>query len=209
MNLSRQRFDEAWWQRPVHAGILVGGASTRMGQPKSSLRLAGETFAQRIVATVQNHVQRVVLLGDNPVPSVPSQVTQLSDVPGLAGPLAGMLAALRWAPKACWVFVACDLVMLRAEALDWLLSQRQPGRWAVLPKLDGGQVEPLLAVYEPEALELLEQLVARGLRSPHRLADEPQIYTPTPPAALQACWTNINTPEEFRRFLRGADKPPP
>jgi molybdopterin-guanine dinucleotide biosynthesis protein A len=206
--VSGQRLHEAWSRRPVFGGVLVGGTSVRMGQSKSLLRFEGTTFIERIVAALENRVARLALLGDGPTPSTLSDVVRLPDVPGLAGPLAGMLAALRWARQACWVFVACDLPMLRPEALDWLLEQREPGRWVVMPKVPPGRVEPLLAVYEPEALELLEQLVGRGLRSPRHLEGERQVYTPTPPRPLRACWTNVNTPEELDRLGREAGESP-
>lgn len=203
---SEQSLPEAWLERPVFAGVLVGGASTRMGQSKPLLRLEGTTFVERVLAAVRDRVARTVLLGDGPVPPLPPEIVRLPDVPDLTGPLAGMLAAMRWATQVCWVFAACDLPMLRAEALDWLLSQRGPDRWAVLPKVVPERVEPLLALYEPESLELLEKLVARGLDSPRHIASEPTVYTPTPPKPLQACWTNVNTPEELRRLQKQADE---
>jgi molybdopterin-guanine dinucleotide biosynthesis protein A len=172
-----------------------------MGRSKTLLRLEGATFVERIVAALDGRVARIALLGDGPTPRVPTQVVRLPDVPDLAGPLAGMLAAMRWERRACWVFVACDLPMLHADALDWLLAQRGPGRCVVMPKVAPDRVEPLLAVYEPEALELLENLVERGLRSPRHLAGEPAVHTPTPPEPLRACWTNVNTPEELRRLV--------
>ncbi|MFQ5807139.1 MAG: molybdenum cofactor guanylyltransferase [Phycisphaerae bacterium] len=210
MNLapSEQSPREAWSKRPVYAGVLVGGASTRMGQSKSLLRQEGTTFVERVLATVRKRAVRTVLLGEGPMPPLPPEVVRLPDVPGLTGPLAGMLAAMRWAPQACWLFAACDLPMLHAEALDWLLSQRRPGRWAVLPKVVPERVEPLLALYEPEALELLENLVAQGLDSPRHIAGEPTVCTPTPPKSLQDCWTNVNTPEERRRLERARREPP-
>lgn len=194
---------EARSRRPVNAGVLIGGASTRMGQSKSLLRYDGTAFAARVIAAVRGSAERVVFLGDGPTPADTPQVERLADAPDLAGPLAGILAALRWAPDACWIIVACDLPLLRPAALDWLLGQRGPGRAAVLPSVSPARVEPLLAIYEPESLVLIERLVSRGLRSPHRLGDEPTVYTPTPPASLRECWTNVNTPEEFRQLGRG------
>ncbi len=178
-----------------------------MGQSKTLLRFERTTFVERIVATLRGRVAQVALLGDGPIPPALAHVVRLPDVPDLAGPLAGMLAAMRWERRACWIFVACDLPMLHAEALDWLLAQRGPGRCVVMPKVAPDRVEPLLAVYEPEALELLEDLVERGLRSPRHLAGQPAVHTPTPPEALRACWTNVNTPEELRRLGSSAAEP--
>lgn len=193
--------------RPVYAGVLVGGASTRMGQSKASLQHEGQRFVERVVAAVAGRVERVVLLGNEGCVSDVPGTARVPDVPGLVGPLAGIVAAQRWAPSACWLIVACDLPLLREEAVDWLLSQRGPDRWAILPRTDQAGVEPLLAVYEPEAVALVEQLAARNVRSPRSLADLPHVHTPRPPAALRACWTNVNTPADLERLAR-ANGPP-
>lgn len=184
---------------PVLGGVLIGGRSTRMGAPKTALPVGGATLLEHVIDVLARHVQRVLLLGDCPTPAAASACARLPDPPGLSGPLAGILAALRWAPDACWVVASCDLPLLRPDAIAWLLAQRALGRAAILPRLAAQRVEPLLAVYEPEARPLLEQLVAAGCLAPHRLADQPAVHTPTPPQRLRDCWTNVNTPEEFRR----------
>jgi len=195
-----QQMDEAWSRRPVFGGVLIGGSSTRMGRTKSLLRHHGKTFVELVIAVVHRRVERVVLLGEGQTTEVPAETAILPDAPGLAGPLAGILAALRWQPEACWIIVACDLPLLRVAALDWLLAQRRPGCWAVLPRVGPERVEPLLAVYEPESLKLLEQVLARGHRSPRHLEGQPAVCSPTPPVDLHDCWTNVNTPEEYRRL---------
>jgi molybdopterin-guanine dinucleotide biosynthesis protein A len=192
--------DQAWRQRPVFGGVLIGGSSARMGQAKSLLCYKGKTFVELVVAVLRERVERVVLLGEGQVPAASSDIARLPDAPGLAGPLAGILAALRWQREACWMVVACDLPLLRVAALDWLLAQRRPGRWAILPRVGPERVEPLLAIYEPESLALLEQIVERGHRSPRHLEGLPAVHSPTPPTALHDCWTNVNTPEDFQRL---------
>lgn len=199
---SSEQSDEAWAQRRVFGGVLIGGGSTRMGQTKSALRYRGKTFVDVVIAVLRQRVEQVVLLGEGQIPTLPADIGRLSDVPGLSGPLAGILAALRWQREACWMVVACDLPLLRVEALDWLLAQRRPDRWAILAKVAPERVEPLLAVYEPESLRLLEDLVAGGRRCPRHLEGLPAVHTPTPPTALHDCWTNVNTPEDFDRLGR-------
>lgn len=171
-----------------------------MGQAKSLLRFGGTTFVERVTAVMRQRGERVVLLGDGPAPPMPPDVARLPDVPGLAGPLAGILAALRWMPHTCWLIAACDLPRLRVEALDWLLGQRRPERWAVLPRLVPQRLEPLLAVYEPESRELLEQIAASGELSLRPLAGDARVHSPTPPETLRDCWTNVNTPDELRQL---------
>ena len=195
-----QQTEQAWTQRSVFGGVLIGGGSTRMGRTKSLLRHHGKTFVELVIAVLRQRVEPVVLLGAGQTPEVPPETARLPDAPGLAGPLAGILAALRWQPEACWIVVACDLPLLRVTALDWLLEQRQPGRWAILPRVGPERVEPLLAIYEPESLALLEDGVTSGHRSPRPLEGRPAVYSPAPPVDLHDCWTNVNTPEEYRRL---------
>ncbi|MFH1748359.1 MAG: molybdenum cofactor guanylyltransferase [Planctomycetota bacterium] len=193
---------EDWSQCPIYGGVLIGGASKRMGQPKSILPFQGASFTERILTVLREQTDQTVLLGDGAVPIAGQDQTCLPDVPDLRGPLAGILAALRWKRDACWIIVACDLPKLRAEALTWLIAQRDPRYQAILPRNTDGRAEPLLAIYEPESLDLIEQLVQQGLRAPSKLADQPRVHTPTPPASILECWTNINTPAEYRRLQK-------
>ena len=178
---------------PVYGGVLIGGGSTRMGTPKHLLRAGERTFLEHVVAALEPCVPRLVLLGSAEVPDQCRHITCLADPPGLAGPLAGLLSAMRWNPDVAWLFAACDLPLIRAEAVMWLLEQRAPGRVAVLPRVGDKGPEPLLALYEPEARQLLEQLAAMGSQAPHRVAEHDGVFTPTPPAALATAWRNVNT----------------
>lgn len=224
--LVRRRLAEAWAQAPRRAGVLVGGASNRMGTPKQWLRVDGETLLDRAARALGAVGQLGLLGGNEPAgggeragaarvddsggaaadgrrtpgysvaepPSAPAAV-RLPDVPGVRGPLAGILAALRWDPVT-WVIASCDLPRLRAEAVEWLLSRRKPGCWAVLPRI-GGVVQPLLGVYEPQALPLLEAIAAAGAQGPSRLEGQPHVATPEPPPDLADCWRGVNTPQEL------------
>jgi molybdopterin-guanine dinucleotide biosynthesis protein MobB len=189
--------DDAWSSRPVLGGILIGGRSERMGRPKQLLEVAGRTISERVASALDGLVEGVVLIGSGPVPSPLQQVPQLPDTPGLEGPVAGVVAALQWHRSAAWLVVACDQPMVRAEAVTWLLEQRAPGRWAVMPRPNGGVVEPFLAVYEPQALVLLEDCLGAGRSAPRVISDHPKVECPMPPAELADCWRSVNTPGEY------------
>jgi len=188
---------EARWRRtPVYGGVLIGGRSRRMGRPKHLLRGAdGRTWVERTAALVGGAAERVVLLGGGEVPASLAGLARLPDAPGLEGPLAGLVAAMRWAPWASWLVAACDLPRLSGEALAWLRATRRPGVWATLPRPSGGDgVEPLLAHYDFRAAGLLEALAAEGRLAPSLLAGHAKVITPAPPDALAEAWTNVNTP---------------
>ena len=108
------------------------------------------------------------------------------------------------APGHAVVAAACDQPRFSTEAVDWLLAQRRPGTWAVLPRRpgsgDAGPVEPLGALYEPQARGLLEPLLAEGGRGPRAIAGHPKVAHPVIPDALARCWTSIDTPDDLARL---------
>jgi molybdopterin-guanine dinucleotide biosynthesis protein A len=181
--------------------LLVGGSSRRMSTPKQLLSHDGVSLAARAVEAMRPHVEQVVLAGSGPVPDELRGLHRLPDPPGVAGPIAGLLAAMRWAPGSAWVVAACDMPQISGEAVRWLLEQRRPGTWAVLPRPRSGRVEPLLAVYEPQSRLLLEAQAAAGRWGPRHLAENERVMCPTPPAELAGAWINVNTPEEMRDSL--------
>jgi molybdopterin-guanine dinucleotide biosynthesis protein A len=186
----------AWLAAPVFGCVLVGGASARMGRPKHLIAAEdGRTWLERTVDVLRGAAAEVVIAGAGEVPPSLAACARLPDAPDAEGPMAGLLAALRWSPRAGVLACACDLPDLSAEALDWLLAQRAPGRWAVQPRLEGApNVEPLLAYYDFRARPLLEALAREGNFRPGAIAPDARVFTPTPPAALSGAWRNVNEP---------------
>jgi molybdopterin-guanine dinucleotide biosynthesis protein A len=157
------------------------------------LRAGNLTWLERIVSEIKSTLSEVVLLGGGAVPPSLRSLPRLPDVSDKDGPLAGMLAAMRWDPRACWVFLACDLPCVSRAAVEWLLRRRAPGVRAILPRLENSRaVEPLLALYESRSKLLLERCAA-----PSALAGFPGVVTPEPPGDIAAAWKSLNTPGEL------------
>lgn len=196
--LSPEVCGTAWSPGPVWGCVLIGGGSTRMGRPKHLLRQGDTTWLELIVHAFRGHVDRVVLAGGGEVPPSLATLARIADVPGVQGPLAGLLAAFRFQPQVSWLVAACDLPHLEGDSLAWLLRFRGPEVRAVLPDLQGdGLLEPLLAYYDRSCRSFLEELAAGGQRRLSGLAGRPGILTPRPPAHLQGSWRNLNRPEDL------------
>ena len=170
MNLLLQWLKEKSLATPLYAGILIGGESRRMGTPKHLLQLPnGRTWLEKIVSNLPASTQQVVLLGGRAssralIPPALNHLPLLPDITDKQGPLAGMLAAMRWSPFASWLFLSCDMPLLTAEALQWVVSHRAPGVWGVLPRT-----------------AISETQVARALRA--RACASPATETKTCPRA--------------------------
>ncbi len=190
-----------WLETPVYGCVLIGGKSSRMRQPKHLLREDDSTWLERTVALVDDVCQTVVIAGSGEVPDSLGDRVQLPDIVDARGPLAGMLAAMRWAPFASWIVAACDLPSLSAEALRWLMSTRRPGVWATLPRLTGSVgLEPLLAYYDFRCRVLLEDLARNGNFKPIDILSNSSVTVLDVPSDLAEAWKNVNTPDELGRY---------
>lgn len=194
---------KAWRNRTLYRGLLIGGKSSRMGSPKQFLRFGGRQLGE-IAASALGAFQcpnNVLTLGSGWVPQSLVELANLPDVPGIEGPCAGILAAHRWAQTAAWIVAACDHPWLTPEDIEWLMSHRRPGIWAVIPRQDDGYPYPTLALYEPQALAELERNVIENPAQGARIAvllDHPRTLIVDPPPERTRVRKSINTPEELR-----------
>src|SRR5690349_16515559 len=102
-------------QRADIAGlVLAGGQSSRFGSNKALALLGGETLAGRMVRVMRGQCAHVALSAREAL--LGPEVLTLADPAGVApGPLAGVLAGLRWAKSAgaAWLVTApCDAPLL-------------------------------------------------------------------------------------------------
>ncbi|WP_163338028.1 molybdenum cofactor guanylyltransferase [Desulfopila sp. IMCC35008] len=192
-------------QREIWACILIGGKSSRMGQPKHLLpHHDGRSWLERNIALIQDKVAGVAISGKGDLPPCLQHHLRLQDVPGVQGPLTGLISATRWMPNVSWLVFACDLPMVSAEAIDWLIGDRRPGCWAKIPTLRGQQRgEPLLARYEPQCGPLFETMARSGNFSLHRIFSNNKVDLAEVPAPLEQSWRNVNTPSELEELKRG------
>lgn len=177
---------------PLAVGLLVGGASRRMGSAKALALLGGRALAERAAAAAAAVSSELYLLGAGPVPASLETAPRLPDRPGVGGPLGAVLAALDARPDRAWLLLACDQGLATAAACRWLVGERAPDRIAILPRRSASGVEPLLAIYEPAARAALERLLAGGGRSLQALAALSGVATPSPPTSLAKAWTSID-----------------
>jgi molybdopterin-guanine dinucleotide biosynthesis protein MobB len=204
---------KVWASRPLSAGLLVGGKSTRMGRPKQLVSFGGITLGEIAAHALSDGIcqanangnlcdtdslsPNLVVLGAGPVPDSLQGLQQLPDAPELVGPIAGLLTAHRWAPRTTWILAACDQPLLSAADIQWLIDQRRPGTWAILPRQSDDHPCPTLALYEPQALTVLERsILVHGAGSARiaELFDHPRTRVAR---YFTRGLINVNTPEEL------------
>jgi molybdopterin-guanine dinucleotide biosynthesis protein A len=189
---------------PIWGCILIGGKSSRMGQPKHLITDDhGITWLEHTVEILKPFVDEVVLSGDGALPASLTGLSRLVDIPGVVGPLTGILSAVRWLPQVSWLVIACDMPHISAEAVEWLLSHRWPGYWGYVPRMiETSHFEPLFALYDPGAAALFECQALSGEMGIRSIARHPKIMNPVIPESLRYGWENVNTPEQLQEIER-------
>lgn len=185
------------------AVILAGGRSTRMGQDKAILRLAGQTLLARTVAVARTAGLDAVVVGrDRPDDWTDATTRFLRDDQPGNGPLGGLRDALA-ATNRTIVALPCDLPRLDAVAVRWLLSaadETGPGSPVVAAQV-AGRVQPLFALWRQSCRSGLDAAFAAGERSPLRWMLTVHAAIVPVPSAFHAMLADCDTPGEWQRVV--------
>lgn len=176
--------------------VLAGGGSSRMGTSKADLEYLGVSFVDHACATLSLVLSTVVVVG-GPVGSRDSLMDAVAD----AGPLAGILAALRHADGLPVMILAVDLPLVSIELVGRLVEPPLDGR-RVRAATDGERLQPLCGVWGPDVVDPLEQFLAAGQRSVMAFLDSVSIDAIVTDAHTL---TNINTPADYVAMHGGGE----
>ncbi|KAE8361265.1 nucleotide-diphospho-sugar transferase [Aspergillus caelatus] len=113
------------------------------------------------------------------------------------GPAGGLLAAHRFDPQATWQVVACDYPFLSVSDLHHL-QQEMAGPVTCFQNADG-ICEPLLGIWTPEAMHVLDQNVRKGICGPKSVIRQCSGKTIRP--RDDRCLFNMNTPADLDTVL--------
>lgn len=182
--------------------LLAGGKSSRMGKDKATLEYNGKSQLERmhgLVLPLDFPVHLSVRKGQE---TTLAKVETIPDADGVegSGPMAGMLSAFTLYPQRAFLVIACDLPFLDIGTLSYLLMNRATDKIATAYRsAHGGLPEPLCAIWEPHAMNILEAKFAEGMRCPRKILiqENAHLIDLPNPVALD----NINTPEEYEAAL--------
>ncbi len=144
--------------------VLAGGKSSRLGRDKARILFGGKDLLARTADVLRSVADEVWVIGRDPADHGLDLPWRLDDIPG-KGPAGGIITALRALRRPCLV-LSCDLPFLEPGHLLPLLEARsacaEPVIMTTWGQLETQYIEALVAIYEPEALPVLEAAVARG-----------------------------------------------
>lgn len=189
--------------------LLAGGGGRRMGgADKGLLTLRGRPLAAYALDALQTAAGTILVNANrNRADYARFGYPVVADGPeGFAGPLAGLLSAMRAASTEYVLTLPCDAPFADGEILARLYDTLKRENAEACAAHDGARLHPVFMIVERRLAEDLAGYLAGGGRkvetwlTRHRLAvadfrDRPQLFA------------NLNTPEELSRHE--AERPPP
>ena len=189
---------------PTLGVILAGGLARRMGGGDKALRIVGgQAVLARLVARLAPQVARLVLnANEDPARFAAFGLPVVGDdLPDRPGPLAGVLAGLDWAarfaPDVRWVVTAPGDAPFLPEDLVARLHAGLGGA-TLACAASGGRTHPVVALW-PVALrhDLRRALVEEGLRKVGAYVGRHGPAVVEWPVGRMDPFFNVNTPADL------------
>lgn len=180
--------------------VLAGGKSSRMGIDKAFIKWHGVEQCYHLAAILKNSCSRVFISCNNKQESIiDNSYSQIVDRYEDAGPMGGLLSAFETDPSCAWLVVACDHPLLDASTIQYLVEHRDEAGIAIAFCNAEGRPEPLIAIWEPVAYEILKKNFSEGQLSPQKLLLKNNAKLMIPPNTNVLL--NVNTKDEMKQLL--------
>jgi molybdopterin-guanine dinucleotide biosynthesis protein A len=194
--------------------ILAGGRSSRMGEEKTLMDLAGVTLLQRVIDRLAGQVSTMVISANGDVARFDEYKLPIIEdtIEGYTGPLAGILAGMIWAkihdPCASHIvtiasdtpFFPVDLVEALARAID--------GRHSLIaiPQTQE-RLHPAFGMWPVKLAPALEKFLLSGQRRVHSWLEAHEYVSVEFPRLCNTGWQldpffNINDQKDLE-VVRG------
>jgi molybdopterin-guanine dinucleotide biosynthesis protein A len=201
--------------RPTLGVLLAGGLARRMGGGDKPLRtIHGRTILERASERLYGQCDGLILSANgDPARFAATGLAVVSDdVPGFAGPLAGILAALDWAaanrPELAWVAsAAADSPFLPRDFVARLHEAREAADTPLACARSSGQAHPVNALWRVDLREdLRHALVVEDMRKIDRWTARHGVAHADWEAEPVDPFFNANTPEDIDEAERLVDR---
>lgn len=179
----------------LHALVLAGGKSQRMGRDKGLIDYHGKPQREYLYDLLEYFCDNVYFS------CRPEQEDELSDfntIPDMfydLGPFGGILSAFRQNPNVAWLVVACDLPLIDEAAIQELIDHQNHSKNATAFYNETTNFpEPLITIWQPRSYPVLLQYLAQGYSCPRKVLinSEIELVQPSRPKVLK----NVNHPQE-------------
>jgi molybdopterin-guanine dinucleotide biosynthesis protein A len=195
--------------------VLAGGLSRRMGGgDKGLLELAGRPMLNHVVCRLRPQVGAMVVNANgDPARFAPLGLPVVPDtIGGYVGPLAGVLAGMRWsvanAPTARWIVTAPgDAPLLPSDLVGRMIEAVEGRPGAIALAQSHGELHPVIGLWPVALAQDLEEQLGNGVRKVLHWTDQHgTVAVAFPPARVCGLdidpFFNANTPQELDQLRK-------
>ncbi|MBI4428891.1 MAG: molybdenum cofactor guanylyltransferase [Ignavibacteriales bacterium] len=183
--------------------ILAGGRSSRMGRDKALLTLGDKSFLERLADLLQELFPHVIVVSGREKKYEELGAPVFPDIILDCGPLGGMHAGLCYSNTDYAFVVPCDLPLVNAELIHYVVERAQ-GEATVVSFAE--DIQPLCGLFRTQLRFKIQTWLSRGDYSVKRFLKS---IRPTV-VALQADFgkdgelllKNINAPGDYFEILQ-------
>lgn len=180
--------------------ILAGGEGSRIGGQKPLRTLHGERLIDRALRQAHSWSDVVALSVREPAHVGSTEAQIVTDEPGIAGPIAGLVSALRFASHLGCEFVLTiptDMPVLPADLLERLRCA--VGSRACALASSGGHLHPVCGLWLRTASQSIGGYLTTGKRSLRGFAEHVGFETAEWPVEPLDPFFNVNTEADLVR----------
>ncbi|MGI9159558.1 MAG: molybdenum cofactor guanylyltransferase [Saprospiraceae bacterium] len=179
---------------PLWGLALAGGLSTRMGTDKGLIAWHGKPQREHLLDLFrQAELPACLSIRPDQMPKALSTNCLIPDRYGAIGPAGALRSAMEAYPGRAWLVIACDLPLVTVQFLQWLMQHRDPAMLFTGCATAFGP-EPLAAIWEPAAGELLARFTDAGAYSLRRILENQAVKIVAQPDSTTLL--NANSPED-------------
>lgn len=191
--------------------ILAGGFSSRFGQEKWLLPLAGKPLIKHVLDVAYGIVDETIVVVSSKVQAenfakvIDSGTHAVIDANDMQGPLVGALTGFEKACGKYSLLLPCDTPLVSKEVL-LLLLDLCASRDAVIPRWPNGYIEPLQAVYRTKpTLKAAKNALNEGKADMRSMINKLQGVRYISTIVLQQLdpklrtFSNVNTPLDLKK----------
>lgn len=193
----------------IDAFILVGGRSSRMGRDKATVVFRGLRMVDLVAMAIRSALPnaRISIVAANndqlaEIGEVANAEGYLVDIDPDIGPVGGLHTAVANS-DADWIFVAaCDMPLISAQFIAFLVAQIDGNCDVVLPIQPDGRPQPLAALYRIDSVrDQLSVPLGNEVRSPSMRA------AITPLKVMEVNYEEYAHLDDSRRLLTNINSP--
>lgn len=157
-------------KNPVLKGlVLAGGKSSRMGFDKTEIQYFDKPQKYHLADVMKSFCEEVFISVADASSANDSAYSYITDSFLGLGPKGAILSAMKTDPNAAWLVLASDLPLVDADAIDFLVKNRQAKSIATAYIKDEDSFpEPLFAIWEPKAYPVLLDFLSIGYSCPRK-----------------------------------------